>query len=142
MAAVLYVGEDLCRRISFMQHGGFTVKHSECSSLAVAAVLSEKHRFHAIAFDHDTFPLPQGIFLAVRWHSASPLVLFENPNIARYYGIDHDDDAFDLVIPALTPPRVWFKALQALIADFRTLQVASHSSKRFSSLSVGSKTHG
>jgi|SRR5215831_4184858 len=116
MASVLYIGEDLCRRIPVMQQRGLSVVLSERSALAVAAALSENLGFDAIAFEHDTFPLPPGIVSTARRHSAAPLVLFENPNIVRY-GVDHDRDAFDLIIPALTPPVVWCKALHAVIGE-------------------------
>jgi hypothetical protein len=122
MATVLYVGEDLCHRIRVMECGGLTVLHSDRSVLAATSVLSKNPGIDAIAFEHDTEPLPRGIAPAVRQHSASPLVLFENPNIDLCYGADHDEHSFDLVIPALTPAGFWLEALRAVIADSRRPQ--------------------
>jgi len=116
MASVLFVGEDLCRRIPLMENGGITVHQSERSAAAVAAALNENCGFAAITFEHDTFPLPQGIVPTARRHSAAPFVLFDNPNIICY-GRDHTEDDFDLIIPALTPPFAWLKTLQAVIKE-------------------------
>jgi hypothetical protein len=125
MAGVLYVGEDLCRHIPIMECDGHAVSRSERSAVAVLTVLRENPPFDAITFEHHTQPLPGGMVPAVRQHSASPLVLFENPYIAQLYGFDHDDDAFDLIIPSLTPPLIWLKTLNALIEECRELRDAS-----------------
>ncbi len=134
MAAVLYVGEDLCRRIPFMEQEGFTVVRSERSAIEVEAAVRRNPRFDAIALEHDTSPIPASIIPAVRQRTDSPLVLFHNPNLAKFYGIDHDDDAFDLIIPPLTAPAVWLKTLQALIAEGQELRAASRDLVRMSAL--------
>ena len=57
---------------------------SERSVKAIVVALGENPRFDAINFEHDTLPLPRDIVPAALIHSDSLLVLFENPNIARY----------------------------------------------------------
>jgi hypothetical protein len=39
--------------------------------------------------------------------------------------VDHDEDAFDLIIPPLTPAAVWLKTLQAVMKDSHRLCKAS-----------------
>ena len=100
-----------------MQEKGFTVLHSERSTLEVVTIIRANPRFDAIVFEHDTAPLPANIIPTVRQHCDSPLVLFGNPNLVKLYGTDHEDDAFDLIIPPLTHPAAWLSALRALITD-------------------------
>ena len=130
MSIVLYVGDDLCRHTQFMEHEGITVFHSDRSAVEVVAAISENPRLDAIVFEHHTHPLPLNLIPVVRWHSDSPLVLFENPNIARFFEADHDENTFDLIIPALTPPVVWLKTLRAAIAEAWILRAAAQTRQR------------
>ena len=117
-APILYVGEDICRRVSVLEKVGARVRRTPCSASALSEALSGNAQYSAIAFHEDQEPIPQDVLEAAR-PCPSPLILFENP-VIPYNPAD-----FDLIIPALAPPIVWLRSIQSTISESRKLLVKS-----------------
>jgi hypothetical protein len=88
-----------------MRTASFAVFQSEDSVPAVCGALAGEIAFSAITFDADTFAPSEGVVRVARSLTAARFVLFENAS-------NHcDENAFDLVIPALSHPSRWLKQL-------------------------------
>ena len=111
---ILYVGQDICRRIPVMESAGFTVIQSQNSASEIHSQLI-KINFSAIAFQCNSYPPQDEMIRATRELSVAPLVLFENPDFQC------DESQFDLVIPSLIQPSYWLKALSDVIEEYRQL---------------------
>jgi hypothetical protein len=110
---ILHVGNDTCQRIPVMRTASFVVLQSEDSVPAILKAFLAGDSFSAITFDADISAPSSSIAWAVRRLPAAPLVLFENPSVS------YDRSYFDLVIPTLTPPKLWLKKLHDVIEASR-----------------------
>jgi hypothetical protein len=116
---ILYVGNDICHRIDVMERSGFDVLHCDCAIGGFRDAFAEARLISAITFGNAFHsPLLEAASTA-RTLSAAPLVLFEDPAIKCH------EHAFDLVIPAHTPPADWLRSLEELIEESRKLQELS-----------------
>lgn len=118
-AAILHVGEDICRRIPVLERAGFDVLCSEQSPAGIAKTCTAGRTFSAIFFQNAFQPVPGPLIDAAMKYSTAPLVLFENPSV------DSDITRFDLVVPGYTSPQIWLKCLQELISKSITLPDSS-----------------
>lgn len=110
---ILHVGDDLCRRIPVMETAGFLVFRSKVEIPAIRTAFNREEDYSAVVFHNDIAAVPEEAVQETRSLSEAPLVLFQNPTVAS------NDDEFDLVIPALTPPNVWLEKLRELIHTSR-----------------------
>ena len=112
-ATILHVGDDICHRIPVMEKNGLVVVRVECSVGGVRSSFVNGDIYSAVTFHNDTVPLQDDVIAAARELSHAPLVLFENTST------EHDEEFFDLVIPALTSPMVWSKTVRQAISESR-----------------------
>ena len=122
-APILYVGDDICRRIPVIERYGARVRRTPCSVSELREALSDGVSYAAVAFHEDTAPIPPDV-LAIAAPYPAPLVLFENGSIL------YDPSCFDLIIPTLTPPGLWLRSIQEVINDSRKLRAESQALRR------------
>lgn len=113
MPTVLHVGEDVCLRIPVMQSVGLSVVRCECSRNAIHEVFSRGLTAEAVIFHSDLRPPLAEAVHSARTLSVATLVLFQNPTV--YF----EECEFDLIIHSFTPPAVWLKRLEEVIAASR-----------------------
>lgn len=112
---ILHVGDDLCQRIPVMQTAGFIVFQSECSIPAIHQAFEREDSFSAVIFHSDISAPPEPALRETRALSPAPFVLFQNPTVVC------DNEPFDLIIPALTPPDIWLEKLREIVQAAREL---------------------
>lgn len=110
---ILHIGDDLCRRIPVMQTAGLLVFHCKAEIPAVDRAFDRDEDYSAVVFHNDIAAVPEDAVRETRSLSEAPFVLFQNPTVAS------NEDEFDLVIPALTPPDIWLRKLQEAIQASR-----------------------
>lgn len=115
---ILYVGEDLRRRIPVMETAGFVVFQSEVKIKAIHIAFDREKDYSAIVFHNDIAAVPEDAVQETRSLSDAPVVLFQNLTVAC-------DGEFDLVIPALTPPDIWLQKLRDVIQASRGVRERS-----------------
>jgi hypothetical protein len=108
-ARVIHFGPDDCHRLMVLQSAGYAV--DDCVSLGQlrASLLVAGEADAVLLSDGDGVDPEEAAALA-RGCCSVPVVLFGNTNRA------HKDAAFDLVVHSLTPPEVWLREVDALIA--------------------------
>lgn len=112
--AILYVGDDVHRRVSVMKSAGITVLRSKCSIGGVRRSLTKGDVISAITFHNDIVPPEEEVVLTAREFSRAPLILFRNPLV------DCDERLFDMVMP-MASVEVWAKSLQTAVKESREL---------------------
>src|SRR5579862_1284262 len=112
-AAILHVGEDICRRIPVMEALGHVVYRSEPSVDGIRSALASGSSFSVITFHNDLVPPSPKAVSTARSLSSAPLILFENPSV------DSDERIFDYIIPAQIPPLEWLRSLGEAIERAR-----------------------
>lgn len=115
-AAILHVGEDICRRIPVMEARGYVVHRSEPSTDCICSAFARGSSFSVITFHNDLVPPSPIAVSTARSLSAAPLVLFENASV------DSDERIFDYIIPAQSRPLEWLRLLEDAIARARGLK--------------------
>ena len=99
-----------------MQTAGFLVFHCNAEIPAVDTAFDRGEDYSAVVFHNDIAAVPEDAVQETRSLSEAPFVLFQNPTIAS------NEEEFDLVIPALTPPDLWLQKLREVIHASRKLR--------------------
>jgi len=109
--AILYVGDDISRRIPVLESTGAMVLRAQCSVAGVRKSCATGRLFSIITFHNDRFPPPLRVISTVRKLSPAPLILFRNPNV------ECDERLFDIIMPVA--PYVCPKPLEMSIKELR-----------------------
>jgi len=109
MSTILNVGDDPCYRIPVMERAGLIVVRTQCSVGALEDAFAVGTIFSAITFHTEVDGPVQAAVSSARRLCEAPLILFQNSSTRC------DENLFDLIIPAQTPPALWLKSLQEAI---------------------------
>jgi hypothetical protein len=108
-ARVIHSGPDDCHRLMVLRSAGYAV--DDCMSLGqLRAFLLAAGESDAILLSDGDGVAPEEAVALARGCSSAPVILFSGTNRA------YEDAAFDLVVHTLTPPEVWLREVDALIA--------------------------
>jgi hypothetical protein len=111
-ARLIHFGLDNCHRLMVLQSAGYSV--DDCASLdQLCTSLAAGTGAEAVLMSDNDEPAPEDVVTVARKHSSAPVILFLSSNRTR------EDSAFDLVVPNLTPPEIWLRDVNALIAKSR-----------------------
>jgi hypothetical protein len=112
LARVIHFGPDHCHRLMVLRSAGYAVE--ECHSLSqLGERLESGEAPDAVLMSDDgEFPLQEPMAVS-RKHSSTPVILFRSTTVA------YEDSGFDLVIPCLTPPKLWLSDVDAVIEKNR-----------------------
>ena len=102
-----------------MEAAGFVVFQAKVEISALHSALDREEDYSAVVFQNDIAAVPEEAVEETRSHSEAPIILFQNPTVAS------NDEEFDLIIPALTPPNVWLQKLRDVIQASRESRKSS-----------------
>lgn len=98
-----------------MESCGFSVVLAECSAYGVREACSGGTQFSVVTFHNDVEPPLRAAVDQARSLASVPLVLFENPSVSC------NEDDFDVIIAAHTPPEIWLQALRRTMEESRRI---------------------
>lgn len=113
--AILYVGDDACRRVPVMESAGIFVLRAECSVGGVRRSLIRGQEVSAVTFHNDRFAPGRKVIATTRKLSRAPLILFKNPLV------ECDERMFDIIMP-VPPPQLWPTSIEATLEQSRKVR--------------------